>query len=137
MNSKIAKARLNAIVKPDANNTAIEDFFATHVPLKHLQVVDQFSLAPPVGNFRDEIEIFEDYVKNPENKHQMIVVYGQSGTGKSHLIRWFKEMLVNEQLDHEVILYISRSDNTLKGTIKQLLQKEELRNIEGNEELYK
>ena len=60
-------------------------------------------------------------------------MYGQSGTGKSHLIRWFDARFKADQPDDEVVLFIRRSDNTLKGTIRQLLQKQEVQDISNKE----
>ena len=40
---------------------------------------------------------------NPEDKHQFIAVYGQSGTGKSHLIRWFAARYEQNKPTDEVV----------------------------------
>ena len=66
---------------------------------------------------------------NVENRHQFVAVYGQSGTGKSHLIRWLEARYRNDRPSEEVVLFIRRSDNTLKGTIRQLLETPEVREI--------
>ena len=54
------------------------------------------------------------------NEHQLIVVDGSSGSGKSHFIRWIEAKLSVLDFQNDVVLMIRRSDNTLKGTIKHL-----------------
>lgn len=63
------------------------------------------------------------------------MVIGSSGAGKSHLIRWFDAKIERQKPESEVVLFVRRSDNTLKGTIKQLLEKTEVASI-PNKELY-
>ena len=135
MDSSIARERLSSVVKPDSITTTQGDFLATHVAIKKLHLLNKFALSPTEGDSFTEEEIFRNYVLNPENKHQLIAVYGQSGTGKSHLIRWFDARFEQEKPENEVVLFIRRSDNTLKGTIRQLLSKPEVQNI-ANKDVY-
>ena len=37
-----------------------------------------------------EDEVFEQLIYNPDNEHRMVIVRGNHGTGKSHLIRYLK-----------------------------------------------
>ena len=133
MNLSIAKERLAAVVKPDSITASQGDFLATHVAIKKLVLLNKFELVPTSKKYTTEKDIYEKYVINPMNKHQFIVVYGQSGTGKSHLIRWLEAMYKADQPDDEVVLFIRRSDNTLKGTIRQLLQKPEVQEISNKD----
>lgn len=134
MNLNIVKKRLDEVIDSDATAESLEDFFATHVPVDQLQLLDNFELQPSLGNEKwTEEEIFNSYIINPNNSHQFIAVYGEAGTGKSHLIRWFKEKFENVKPLNEVVLFISRNDNSLKGTIKQLLNHPEVKNIENKE----
>ena len=100
---------------------------ATHVAVKRLKVLDKFDMAPTGGKSYTEETIFQQYVLNPEDKHQFIAVYGQSGTGKSHLIRWFAARYEQNKPKDEVVLFIRRSDNTLKGTIHNYLRNRRFR----------
>lgn len=135
MNSEIAKERISYVARPDSITSSDGDFLATHVAIKKLKVLDKFELAPTGGKSYTEEELFKELVSNPEDKHQFIAVYGQSGTGKSHLIRWFEARYEKSKSKDEVILFIRRSDNTLKGTIRQLLEKPEVQGI-ANKEVY-
>jgi len=135
MNSEIAKERISYVARPDSITSSEGDFLATHVAVKRLKVLDKFDMAPTGGKSYTEETIFQQYVLNPEDKHQFIAVYGQSGTGKSHLIRWFAARYEQNKPKDEVVLFIRRSDNTLKGTIRQLLEKPEVQGI-SNKEMY-
>lgn len=135
MDVSIARERISAIVKPDSITAAQGDFFATHVPIKRLRLLNKFELTPTGGTECTEESVYEEFVRNPENRHQFIAVYGQSGTGKSHLIRWFEARFRAQMPEDEVVLFVRRSDNTLKGTIRQLLAMPEVQEI-ANREAY-
>lgn len=135
MNADIAKDRISYVARPDSITSSEGDFLSTHVSVKKLKVFDKFELSPSGGKSYKEEELFKEYISNPEDKHQFITVYGQSGTGKSHLIRWFEARYEQNKPKDEVILFIRRSDNTLKGTIRQLLEKPEVQDI-SNKEVY-
>ena len=51
------------------------------------------------------------------------------------MIRWFAARYEQSKPKDEVVLFIRRSDNTLKGTIRQLLEKPEVQGI-SNKEIY-
>lgn len=135
MDLSIARSRIASVVKPDSITASQGDFLATHVPLKRINLLSKFELQPSHVKFYTEEEIYNQCILNRENQHQFITVYGQSGTGKSHLIRWFEARFSNDRPENEVVLFIRRSDNTLKGTIRQLLEKPEVQGI-ANKEIY-
>lgn len=97
--------------------------------------MNKFDVAPSEGREYPEEEVYRKFILNKENKHQFIAVYGQSGTGKSHLIRWFEAKYRHNKPVQEVVLFIRRSDNTLKGTIRQLLDMPEVQEI-ANKDAY-
>ena len=133
MDSSIARERLAYVVKPDSITTSQGDFLATHVAIKKLHLLSRFDIMPTGGKDYSEEAVYQKYVLNPDNKHQFIAVYGQSGTGKSHLIRWFEAKFQYDKPENEVVLFIRRSDNTLKGTIRQLLATAEVKEIANKE----
>ena len=135
MNSEIARERKDAVLRPDTITVSQGDFLGTHVAVKRLKLPGRFAAVPSGGRDYTEGYVYKNFVLNPENRHQFVAVYGQSGTGKSHLIRWFEAKYRSEKPENEVVLFIRRSDNTLKGTIRQLLSKEEVKSI-GNRDLY-
>ena len=136
MNLSIAKERLASVIKPDSITASQGDFLATHVEIKKLVLINKFEFVPTFQKYTSEEDIYKKFIVNPTNRHQFIVVYGQSGTGKSHLIRWFEARYKADRPDDEVVLFIRRSDNTLKGTIRQLLEKPEVQDI-GSKEIIK
>lgn len=133
MNSKYAISRLTDVARVDSITSTQADFLATHVPLNKLILPVQFSMNPTSAKYQTEEQVFQSIIANPNNKHQFIVVYGQSGTGKSHLIRWFETRFEQRKPDDEVVLFVRRSDNTLKGTIRQLVAKPEIRDLANRE----
>lgn len=135
MNSEIAKQRLSEVVRIDTITSSFGDFMATHVPFKQIQVQKEFDGNMASGKTYSEEQVYKRIVLNPKDQHQFVLVIGSSGAGKSHLIRWFDAKIERDKPENEVVLFVRRSDNTLKGTIKQLLEKPEVASIQ-NKDLY-
>ena len=110
MDLNVARERLASVVQPDSITTSQGDFLATHIPIKRLHLLDHFDISPSGGEEKSEEQVFRELVLNPQNKHQFVAVYGQSGTGKSHTIRWFEARFEREKPENEVVLFIRRSD---------------------------
>ena len=123
MNIEIAKKRINEVIKTDVVTSSKADFMATHVPLRKIKVINDGWNGIQSNRFThmSENEIFVNYVRNKDNKHQFVIVKGSNGVGKSHLIRWMATNLEKENDPNEEMLFIRRSDNNLKRTIEQLL----------------
>ena len=134
MNSEIAKQRLSEVVRIDTITSSYGDFMATHVPFKQIQLQKEYDASRASKTYTEE-QIYKKVVLNPKDQHQFVLVIGSSGAGKSHLIRWFDAKIEKQKPDSEVVLFVRRSDNTLKGTIKQLLEKPEVASIQ-NKDLY-
>ncbi|MCI9178960.1 MAG: ATP-binding protein [Lachnospiraceae bacterium] len=134
MNSEIAKQRLSEVVRIDTITSSYGDFMATHVPFKQIQLQKEYDVSSASKTYTEE-QIYKKVVLNPKDQHQFVLVIGSSGAGKSHLIRWFDAKIEKQKPDSEVVLFVRRSDNTLKGTIKQLLEKPEVASIQ-NKDLY-
>lgn len=68
------------------------------------------------------------------DRHQFIIVEGASGSGKSHFIRWLNAKLQPfVEGGSDVVLLLRRSDNTLKGTIRQLLSLDAVQGIRNRD----
>lgn len=136
MNKQIALKRLKDVLNVDSINSTQADFLSTHVPFRRITVTNDLS-GTPVSDYISEEEVFNKYFDNSDiyNEHQLIVVDGSSGSGKSHFIRWIEAKLSALDSQNDVVLMIRRSDNTLKGTIKQFLNIEEVKNIK-NRDIY-
>ena len=135
MDSSIARDRITSVIRPDTMTVSQADFLVTHVPNHRLWLLNRFEMVPERGKSMTENDVYSDLVLNPENRHQFVAIYGQSGTGKSHLIRWLEARFRRDKQSDEVVLFVRRSDNTLKGTIRQLLAMPEVRGI-ANREVY-
>lgn len=136
MNLEIAKKRYKEVFLPDVIDNSKGDFLAKHVPMRTLYYTDHAELTEqdkkhPVSEDR----IFET-IFSEKNDDQFILVKGASGAGKSHLIRWISTMLEISKEDDEIVIPIRRADNTLKGTIRQLINHPVVENM-PNKELYK
>lgn len=135
MNLDIARQRYKEVFLPDVIDNSQADFLAKHVPMKNLLMLDH---ADPNDSDRQhpmsEMAVYEQVFLNQDDD-QFVLVKGASGAGKSHLIRWFDSMLRIQKSDDEVVLYIKRADNTLKGTIRQLVELDEVKKL-PNHELY-
>lgn len=136
MNISIAKKRISQVMRIDSIDSTDSDFLATHVPFRRIAVGtrsgDQFE-----ETFKSEEDIYKDIFDNEliRNEHQFVIVEGSSGAGKSHFIRWLYAILDTKKEKDDVVLLIRRSDNTLKGTIRQLLEIQEVKEI-SNKEAY-
>lgn len=136
MNIEVARVRYKNVFRPDVINNTQGDFLATHVPMKNLYVTDHADITPQDRKHPlNEEEVYERFFSASDDD-QFVLVKGVSGAGKSHLIRWFYTMLQLRKGENEIILPIRRTDNTLKGTIKQLIEMPEIKNL-PNKALYK
>lgn len=136
MNKEIAMRRYRDVLRPDVINNFQGDFLATHVPMKNLHLTNYAELTDQDRkSSMTEEEIYELVLPLGE-EDQFILVKGPSGAGKSHLIRWFYTMLELRKPDSEIVLFIRRADNTLKGTIRQLIELPEVKDL-PDRELYK
>lgn len=136
MNKDIAKLRYKDVFRPDVINNSQWDFLATHVPMKNLYVTDRAEVSDQDKRHTMTEEEVYDLFLTSRNEDQFVLVKGASGAGKSHLIRWFDTMLELRRPESEIVLFIRRADNTLKSTIRQLIDLPEVKNL-PNRELYK
>lgn len=136
MNIEVARVRYKNVFRPDVINNTQGDFLATHVPMKKLYVTDHANITQQDKKYPlNEEEVYERFFSASDDD-QFVLVKGASGAGKSHLIRWFYTMLQLRKGENEIILPIRRADNTLKGTIKQLIEMPEVKSL-PNKALYK
>lgn len=140
MNIEIARNRYMDVIRPDVMHNSQGDFLATHVPMKKLYVTEHLTDHAEVPEQdkkrpKTEEDVYEQFMGEKE-EDQFVLVIGDSGAGKSHLIRWINSVLEIRKSENEIILPIRRADNTLKGTIRQLIELPEVRNL-PNRELYK
>ena len=136
MNLEVAKKRYKDVFLPDVIDNSQGDFLAKHVPMKTLNYTDHAELTEQDKKHPLTEEKIYELIFSEKEDDQFILVKGASGAGKSHLIRWINTMLELRKDDSEVVIPIRRADNTLKGTIRQLISHPVVENM-PNKELYK
>lgn len=114
-------------IKTDVIASQDDYFMATHMPFSSLEVITGGNES---GNTRliSEEEVYQSLIYNPDNIHRMIIVRGNNGTGKSHLIRWLRARYINDSVkynpENEKIIFLRRLNNTIRGAISQILEEE-------------
>ena len=125
------------------DDMATEDayFLATHMPFSKLEVYEggRTSATPKLLS---ENEVFEQLIYNPDNQHRMIIVRGNNGTGKSHLIRYLKAKLESSSVtifnpEKEQLVFLRRLNNSVRGAFSQLLEQKVIRDPAVEEKLRK
>lgn len=132
--------RIPKVICIEATESDYPEFLATHIPFRNLLYKDILA-GDKTGKEIDEETFYRDrFIKNL-NRHNFILFKGHNGCGKSHEIRWVYERFrryVDMNNLNESILFISRFQNTLKGTLEQIInsgifseesQKEDLRKL--------
>ena len=135
MNLENAKFRLLKAIQKSAVSVSDADFLATHVPFSKISLARGYEGR---SNYEllDEDGIFSElFEKRKLNDHQLDIVLGDPGSGKSHLIKWLYTKLrtVGDVVSQNAICIINRASNTLRGTIEQLLRLEDLQGIQNRE----
>lgn len=137
INKQEVRERAEALIKKSATVTNLDDFLITHVPFKELKYCPSGIDSKITKSFSEE-ELFEGFIQENRNKHNLIVVQGNNGSGKSHFIRWLKYKYDNDlNDDSEISILIERNYNTLQGTIEQLLNNEVIQRYVNREYLNK
>lgn len=113
-------------IKTDDMATEDAYFMATHMPFSQLEVYYSGRTSSP-PKLMSEDEVFDNLIYNPENEHRMIIVRGDNGTGKSHLIRFLKAKLENSPAtvfnrETEQLVFLRRLNNSVRGAFSQLLE---------------
>ena len=112
------------VIKKDGTAVDIEYFMATHVPFRYLEFLE-FGDAQSDTIHLNENQIYDQYIVNKTNKHQMLIVRGTNGTGKSHLICWLHNRFVNDKDNYdenkEKVIFLQRLGNTVRGAVQQML----------------
>lgn len=106
--------RLDKVMQVEATVPSKGNFMLTHVPFDNLF----YGVDTPTN----EEDLLQKILLAKPEKHKLVMVQGDNGSGKSHLIRWLYERYresINE--DIEKVMLISRAHNTLQDTLMQLL----------------
>src|SRR5665648_150768 len=119
MQSQEIIRRLDEVIRTDATIVSREDFLATHTPFRQLKF--QGGGAPEKTVLEDEL--LQRVLLDLPDSHRVIMIRGGQGTGKSHIIRWLKEKYLHyAETNGDVLLFITRAENTLRGALEQIIQ---------------
>lgn len=115
-------------IKTDDMATEDAYFMATHMPFSQLEVYygGRTSATPKLLS---EEEVFENIICNPNNEHRMVIVRGNNGTGKSHLIRYLHAKLTKSpstvyDRSTEQLIFLRRLNNSIRGAFSQLIEQQ-------------
>ena len=115
MNKEVARKRYMDVIRPDVMHNSQGDFLATHVPMKKLYITEHLTDHAEVPEQdkkypKTEEEVYDQFMTERE-EDQFVLVIGDSGAGKSHLIRWINTVLEIRKSDNEIVLPIRNIRN--------------------------
>lgn len=114
--------RIEEVINREAISVDRATFMATHAPFRHISYIRS---PHHMSDTSEENFLQELLTCAQHNRHMFSVIQGIPGTGKSHLIRWLKERYVaemkNNGQDNEQVLLIERAQNSLVGTLRQII----------------
>jgi hypothetical protein len=103
-------------------------FFATHAPLK-IRRGTPSDIRGEGGEEVSEEAVWNDFLDRPTAGGVLLMpVIGESGTGKSHLVRWVWEKSKEASMNKRRVIYLPKNQTSLKAVVKALLA--EVRNPE-------
>ena len=128
-------------IKTDDMATEGAYFMATHMPFSMLAVYEGGRTQSAPKMYSEE-EIFTRLVCNPDNEHRMIIVRGDNGTGKSHLIRFLKAKLESSPATvynpaTEQLIFLRRLNNSVRGVFSQLIDQDVIKDATVRQKIQK
>lgn len=133
-------------IKTDDMATEDAYFMSTHMPFSSLELFRggyyEEGKMPAPTKLMSEDEVFEQLIYNPDNDHRMIIVRGNHGTGKSHLIRYLKGKFERSPSTvynpaTEQLVFLRRLNNSVRGAFSQLLEQDAIKDPDVAEKLRK
>lgn len=113
---------------------------ATHVPFRDLEFLE-FGDSDAKPLHLNEEQIYDQYIVNRSNKHQMLIVRGTHGSGKSHLICWLHNRFISDPVNYnpekEKVIFLRRLRNTVRGAVQQMIDEGVVRDQELKEKFEK
>jgi hypothetical protein len=95
-------------------------FLATHTPLRIRQARIQGRGIVPMEAIVDEDAVLRDFLeRQPDTGTLLMPVIGDSGSGKSHLVRWVKERMPDS--DTRRVIYLEKARTSLRAVVETLL----------------
>jgi hypothetical protein len=117
-----SKENTDECINSQAENSKIT--LAVHEPIV-IEVEKRLGVKETNSVRIKDIEMFDEFVNDTNSEGQLLwFIKGQSGVGKSHLVKWFYEKLLIEYKDTpcKIIILIPKSDS-LRAIIETILKK--------------
>lgn len=112
------RAAVDDTINTEAVHADRAVFLATHRPLA---IIRRGWGSTDQGEQVDEETVLEDFIHRPPTGGVVLMpIRGESGTGKSHLVRWVKEKLPPDTPGQRVI-YLRKTDTNLAAVVNALL----------------
>lgn len=109
-----------ATLSTEAVSPSTAVFFATHAPLRIHRSPAGGRRPDSPGTPVDEEGVRRDFLTRPTAGGILLMpVIGQSGSGKSHLVRWVKEKTPSNQ--RRQVIYLPKTHTRLSTVVKTLL----------------
>ncbi len=133
-------------IKTDDMATEDAYFMSTHMPFSSLELFRggyyEEGKMPAPTKLMSEDDVFEQLIYNPDNEHRMVIVRGNHGTGKSHLIRYLKGKFERSPSTvynpaTEQLVFLRRLNNSVRGAFSQLLEQGAIKDPDVAEKLRK
>lgn len=108
---------VTATIATEAASPSSAVLLATHTPLK-IRLRDQ---AEAEGSIT-EAEFLEEFLNSPAKEGVRVApILGESGSGKSHLVRWAKAK-ISEIPGQRKVIYLPKTRTSLRDVIEELLK---------------
>lgn len=112
------RAAVDDTINTEAVHADRAVFLATHRPLA---IIRRGWGSTDQGEQVDEETVLDDFIHRPPTGGVVLMpIRGESGTGKSHLVRWVKENLPLDAPNQRVI-YLRKTDTNLAAVVNALL----------------
>lgn len=109
----------------DAVSPSDAVFLATHQPMR---IIKSSFTGAGEPEFVDEDRLLRDFLR-PEEKMMLLPIRGESGAGKSHLVRWIGAKIGNGG-DGRRVIYVPKYGTSLRKVIELILDKMEGEEVE-------
>lgn len=116
-----------ATLSTEAVSPSTSVFLATHAPLR-IRRRHPDLLVDDLGQAVDEKQVRDDFFeRTPVNGVLLMPVIGESGTGKSHLVRWIYERTKRDKKsEHRVVIHVPKASTSLRALVNVLLDREDI-----------
>ncbi|SCF20994.1 hypothetical protein GA0070558_15119 [Micromonospora haikouensis] len=113
-----------ATISTEAVSPAPSVFFATHAPLR-IRRRHPEGRADGLSAEVTEEQVRRDFLERPTSNGVLLMpVVGESGAGKSHLVRWVHEKTPPTR--SRVVIYLPKSSTSLRAVVRALLDQPDI-----------